>query len=81
MVKGRLSMLGFNIVGDEILGFPQELQESTADNLATNLPSYFFFQSGKRFWEKHMKQMVDKSIVNELVSGLILIIEVVFHES
>lgn len=67
MVQGRLGMLGNAVVGGEIQGVPLTTQERIAADLAANTPSHYYFRSGERFWEDHMNQMVNKTIVNELV--------------
>jgi len=69
LVDARLALLGFTIVKGEIQGVSQLLQLLAAGNLAANVQTYFYFRNGERFWEDHMNQMVDKTIVKELVAN------------
>lgn len=43
------------------------MKKFMANNLAENLPTFYFLPSGDRFWEDHVSQMVDKTILQELV--------------
>lgn len=67
LVQIRLGLLGYNVVGGEIQGVPQSMQDYVASNLAANIPMYFFLDRGERFWEDHMNQMMDKTVVKEMV--------------
>lgn len=67
MVRAGLGLQGFNVVGGVIQGFPQFLQDRGARNLVANLKTSYFYGSGEMFWQAHMNQMVDKTILNELV--------------
>lgn len=69
MVEAGLGLLGYNIVGGLLQGMPLFVQARGASNLAANLKTSYFYESGERFWEARMTQMVDKTIANELVRG------------
>jgi len=69
MVRAGLGLQGFNVVGGVIQGFPQFLQDRGARNLVANLKTSYFYGSGEMFWQAHMNQMVDKTILNELVTN------------
>lgn len=65
-----LGLLGSKVIGGEIQGVPKSTQVYIAEVLAANMHTYFFLQSGERFWEDRMTQMLDKTILGELVSDL-----------
>lgn len=66
-MKLWVGLLGYDVMGDQTPGVSPAMKKFMANNLAENLPTFYFLPSGDRFWEDHVSQMVDKTILQELV--------------
>lgn len=67
MVRMWLGLIGNLVVEGEVQGVSPAIQNYMAGDLASNIQTYYFLQSGEKYWENHMNQMLDKTIVSELV--------------
>lgn len=67
MVRMWLGLIGNSVVEGEIQGVSPITQQYIASDLASNIHTYYFFQSGGKYWENYMNQMLEKTIVKELV--------------
>lgn len=67
MSKVWLAQAGSSVVGGVVQSVPPNTEASVAATLAADMPTYYYLPSGDKFWEERMNQMLDKSILTELV--------------